>query len=440
MTGLRIGRFYGVPVFLPRSGPVLLGCVAAGYAVLLTRLMPGLGWPRALAAACCFAAVLAGSVLAHDLGHVAVCLALRLPVRRIVVSPLAAGSDHADPRGPADECLVAIAGPLVTLALTGSCVVGAGLTGSGSAPHAVLVLLAAVNLLVLLFHLLPGPPADAGRIVYATAWWWTGSRTTGARVAARAGRYAAGVIALCALTTLSTDNLAASATGLAVGCGVGGLLWLGSAQALAEAPTEAPVRAPVAARPPEAASHRHDGRTSGESGRGRGGRHRWAALLLLTVLLAVIAHSLVGQTFRVTSGSMRDTLRPGDRLLVDRVSYRPSEVHRGDLVVFRRPPAVDLPQRELVKRVIGLPGDRVQSRAGGIVVNGAPLAEPYLRARCPRGTGQFPPIVVPPGRLYVLGDNRCNSSDSRSFGPIDARLVEGRALLLVWPPNRAGRL
>jgi signal peptidase I len=429
VTGLRVGRFFGVPVYLPTYGPIAIAVVTAGYTLLLTRLVPGVGLPPALLAGCCFGLLLTGSLLAHDLGHVAMCLRLRLPVRRVVISPLAAGADHADPRGPTEEYLVALAGPLVTLTLTGLGVTGASLTRSGTVLHAVLVLLSAANLLVLLFHLLPGLPADGGRIVRAAGWWWSGSWATGARLAAGLGRIVVGLIALTAMATLSTDDLAAAATSLAVAGGVGGLFWLGSAQALVEAgPSGAP-------GPPPPRSHRAG---SARSTRARRGPGEWAALFVLVVVVTAGVHAFVAQTFLVTSGSMRDTLREGDRVLVDKASYRVREIRRGELVIFHRPPAVILPEKDLVKRVIGLPGDRVEGRNGAILVNGRRLAEPYLQRECGGGTGQIPPLVVPAGRLYVLGDNRCQSSDSRSFGPLDARLVEGRAVLILWPPSRAG--
>jgi len=419
--GLRLGRLLGVPIYLPLAGPALLLVVTASYAILLTRLIPRAAPAAVLLAAGCFAVLLTGSLLAHDLGHVAACRSLRLPVDRVVVSPLATGSVHAEPGGPGPECLVAVAGPLVTAGLLGLAALCAARTGSGTLPHAVLVLLAAANVLLLLFHLLPGMPADGGRVARAAAWWLSGSRATGTLVAAGLGRLLAMVAALIALMIAPAAG-AAGLAGVAVTAGVAGLLWTGSAGSR------------------DTAGGVGGGGPSPDKGHAGMGGRRWAGLLLVAAGVATLVPAYVGQTYRVASGSMRDTLRPGDRVLADKVFYRARGVHRGDLIVFRRPPGLEVPERDLVKRVIGLPGDRIEGRDGRILVNGRALAEAYLQRDCGEGSGRIPAITVPAGRLYVLGDNRCQSSDSRSFGPVDTHRVEGRAVLVVWPPSRAGTL
>jgi signal peptidase I len=320
------------------------------------------------------------------------------------------GARHDEPRSPAEECLVAVAGSLVTIAVIGLALGGAGLTHPNTAPHGVLVLLAAANLIMLCFHLLPGLPADGGRIVRAVGWWLSGSRDAGNRATATGGRLAIGLITVMTLATLSFDDLATAATALSVAGGLAGLLWLGSARALAEAGHPFPRGTPLPL----------------------------ALAIALGVVIALVLRTYVVQAFVVRSGSMERTLRAGDWVLVDKLGYRLPEVRHGDLVLFRRPPGLQLPKHGFVERVIGLPGDRIESRDGELLLNGSRLDEPYLRGSC--GTGRLPALVVPAGRLYVLGDNRCDPADSRAFGTLDAGLIEGRALVVLWPLRRFGTL
>jgi signal peptidase I len=136
-------------------------------------------------------------------------------------------------------------------------------------------------------------------------------------------------------------------------------------------------------------------------------------------------------------------LKVNDRVLVNKLSYKLHDVHRQDVVVFERPPKeLDLSIKDLIKRVIGLPGDVVSFTDGKVLVNGEPLDEPYLapgiRTEPKEPTGNS--ITVPPGQVLVLGDNRTNSTDGRFFGPIDQKLIVGRAFVIVWPFSRAGGL
>ncbi len=160
----------------------------------------------------------------------------------------------------------------------------------------------------------------------------------------------------------------------------------------------------------------------------------------LNAVNTALLRAYVVRTFSVTSASMRDTLRPGDHVLADRVTFRLREVRRGDLVVLRRPPGARTPEEDLVKRVIGLPGERIAARDGTVSVDGRALLEPYAGRDCAAARKNLPPVVIPSGHLYVLGDDRCGSLDSREFGPVDTRVVEGRLLGIVWPPGRTGRL
>jgi signal peptidase I len=184
-----------------------------------------------------------------------------------------------------------------------------------------------------------------------------------------------------------------------------------------------------------------------------------ALLVALAIVIAVLLRSFVAQAFRIPSGSMEPQLLIGDRVLVSRMAYRAHEPRRGDIIVFDCPPAAGCPEeddavlpvralrtvaealllrqpetQEFIKRVIGLPGETVEGHDGHVFVNGHELIEPYL----PDGvdTTDFGPVVVQPDHLWVMGDNRNFSSDSRVFGQIDQDAIVGRAIVRVWPPQR----
>jgi signal peptidase I len=169
-------------------------------------------------------------------------------------------------------------------------------------------------------------------------------------------------------------------------------------------------------------------------------------LLRLVIVLAAAAvfafglRAFVVQPFWIPSPSMEPTLHgcqtcDPDRLLVDKLSYRLHAVHRGDVVVFRRPPGAPADDTDLVKRVIGLPGDVLQATGGTVYVDHRALTEPYIPTDC-GGTTNFGPVTVPRDEVFVMGDNRCDSLDSRSFGPILQSSIVGRAFVIVWPLSR----
>lgn len=166
----------------------------------------------------------------------------------------------------------------------------------------------------------------------------------------------------------------------------------------------------------------------------------WPFLVAFSLLAALLLRTFVVQTFYIPSQSMHDTLLEGDRVLVNKLAYHLHNINRGDVIVFRRPVNLDIPDNDLIKRVIGLPGDRLEARNGAVYVNGRLLTEPYIQRDCTKGTLDLPPTVVPAGYIFVMGDNRCDSTDSRIFGPIKESLVVGRAFVLIWPPGRIGWL
>ena len=187
-------------------------------------------------------------------------------------------------------------------------------------------------------------------------------------------------------------------------------------------------------------------------------------LIGLAVLIAFLVKTFVAQAFYIPSGSMIPQLNIGDRVVVSKISYDLHDPNRGDIIVFDAPPRAPgisaTPKRtgvgrvvrdvfesigvlqpsteEFIKRVIGLPGETVEGRDGHVFIDGRQLVEPYL----PPGTttSDFGPVIVPPDGLWVMGDNRSNSSDSRVFGTIRRRTVVGRAILRVWPASRAAFL
>ena len=161
------------------------------------------------------------------------------------------------------------------------------------------------------------------------------------------------------------------------------------------------------------------------------GAVEWLAIIVGAVLAALLIKTFLLQAFYIPSASMEHTLEIRDRVLVNKLSYRLHDVHRGDLVVFERPPGEEGSVKDLIKRVVALPQETVEGRDGKVYVNGRPLPEPYLS----RGTttSPFPVYQVPAGQVWVMGDNRSNSKDSRVFKSIHESRIVGRAFIRVWP-------
>jgi signal peptidase I len=169
--------------------------------------------------------------------------------------------------------------------------------------------------------------------------------------------------------------------------------------------------------------------------------NKWYVYLLLIVIVAVIAEVSVStirarvvQAFKMPAGSMEDTLLIGDHFLVKQFAYRQESPARGDIVVFPFPRG---PSQLFIQRVVGLPGERVEVRNHRVYLNGEPLSEPYLKldervVLHPTRYSNWGPEVVPPGGLFVLGDNRDNSADSRDWGFLDSETVKGQAFLIYW--------
>lgn len=174
----------------------------------------------------------------------------------------------------------------------------------------------------------------------------------------------------------------------------------------------------------------------------------WILVIAGALAIAFLLKATTFQVFYIPSGSMEPTLQVGDRVVVNQWSYRLHDVNRGDIIVFRRPEGetaagVD----DLIKRVIGLPGETVTIKDNHVFINDAPLEEPYLPVGTRTdGTGDPIPCApespchIPDGQVWVMGDNRSNSMDSRFFGPIPESKIVGRAFVRLWPLGRLGGL
>lgn len=175
----------------------------------------------------------------------------------------------------------------------------------------------------------------------------------------------------------------------------------------------------------------------------RRGAVEWVVILGVAVVAALIIRLFFIQPFFIPSGSMEPTLDVNDRVLVDKISYDLHSVHRGDIIVFAKPADDNTPGiKDLIKRVIGLPGETIQSGPNSeIFINGHLIKQPWLTAAAKADPGPPVPLThIPSGDYWVMGDNRGDSADSRSFGPISGHLIVGRAFLTVWPLNRIGTL
>ncbi|HQY14138.1 MAG TPA: signal peptidase I [Ilumatobacteraceae bacterium] len=160
----------------------------------------------------------------------------------------------------------------------------------------------------------------------------------------------------------------------------------------------------------------------------------WLVVVAVAVGAALMVRAFVLQQFAVSGYSMISTLHDGDRVLVNKLSYRLHDPRRGDVVVLKTLEGAD--ERDLIKRVVGLPGETVEYRACVLYIDGRELVEPYLdpavvtRTSC--GSDQVP-IEVPPDQVYVMGDNRAGSKDSRALRPIPYADLIGRAFVVIWP-------
>jgi len=160
----------------------------------------------------------------------------------------------------------------------------------------------------------------------------------------------------------------------------------------------------------------------------------WLRDLLLSMGVSAFIIIFLYQPVRVEGTSMLPNLEDQDRLFINKFAFRVGEIHRGDVVVFRYPKDQT---KNYIKRVIGLPGDRVEIDHGSVMVNGRLLREPYVPTRY-TDDRSLPSTLIPEGEYFVLGDHRNISSDSREFGPVERDLIYGKAAFVYWPMDQAG--
>jgi signal peptidase I len=183
---------------------------------------------------------------------------------------------------------------------------------------------------------------------------------------------------------------------------------------------------------------------------------KWAAelvgVVVVAVVVAVLLRTFVVATYSIPSGSMEPTLQVGDRIVVDKLSYHLHGVDRGNIVVFSTPPTENCagpPVADLVKRVIGLPGETISLAGGNVYIDGHLLPEPFLPPNLRDDTYPGPSTApyalhhayrIPAGEVYVMGDNRPESCDSRYWGPIHESTIVGEVDMRIWPLSRIGFL
>lgn len=164
------------------------------------------------------------------------------------------------------------------------------------------------------------------------------------------------------------------------------------------------------------------------------------SLIIAVTLIFLVIRPFVVQAYYIPSESMAPTLRRYDRILVNKLSYRLGEPQRDEVVVFRAPKEATRNRAEgeeeaFIKRVIALPGDIVEVQGGQVYVNGRRIREPFVKEPTQY---DFPPYIVPEGKLFVMGDNRNHSNDSHRWGALDRERLIGKAICIFWPPSHAG--
>ncbi|TCP70680.1 signal peptidase I [Baia soyae] len=168
-------------------------------------------------------------------------------------------------------------------------------------------------------------------------------------------------------------------------------------------------------------------RNRGEgNGKGKSAYRDWAIALIAALALALLIRGFVLEPFHVSGPSMQDTLASNDKVMVNKLIYKVRDPKQGEVVIFHSKDKVDL-----IKRIVALPGETVEVKNNQLLVNGKEVKESYLGSSTK--TTDFAPVKVPNGQVFVLGDNRSNSTDSRVFGPVSTSEIVGKASFVYWP-------
>jgi signal peptidase I len=162
-------------------------------------------------------------------------------------------------------------------------------------------------------------------------------------------------------------------------------------------------------------------------------------VVVFAIAIFLFVYLLVLQPHKIKGDSMRPNFQDGEFLLADKITYRFHEPKRGDVIVFQAPLS---PDEEYIKRIIGLPGEKVTIKEGKVFIDGKVLNEPYIPKSFYTGGGMFAKegleLIIPSNHYFVLGDNRPASSDSRAWGFVSKKSITGRAWIIYWPPEKAG--
>ncbi len=207
--------------------------------------------------------------------------------------------------------------------------------------------------------------------------------------------------------------------------------------------SEHDVTSPIPATPTPAAENVAPAVVTPKQGAKPGWKNQWENLRVLAIalLIAVVMRIFVAEPRYIPSDSMQPTLFIGDRLIVEKVSYRLHPPQSGDIVVFQPPlrfsPQAETTKQAFIKRVVATPGQTVMVTQHKVYVDGVPLSEPYI-LEAP--SYEMAPVQVPPGGVFVMGDNRNDSNDSHVWGVLPEGNIIGVARLRFWPLNRLGRL
>jgi signal peptidase I len=165
----------------------------------------------------------------------------------------------------------------------------------------------------------------------------------------------------------------------------------------------------------------------------------WAETIIVALILALVIRAFFFQVFWIPSGSMENTLDIGDRIVVNKIVYNFRQPQRFEIMVFRGVPTLGEQKRDLIKRVVGLPGETFEVKDGVININGSPVEYPGdMKQTMNQDYANYGPVQIPADSFFVMGDNRPASADSRYWGFLPKKNLIGKAFLRIWPLTKLG--